>query len=358
MSWNRESLNVIYERMKADAEARVTGGVRIPRFSLMGVILIVVAGAIHLVYGFLAWLSRQLFLDTAEAEFLDRKGREFGLPRKAATYSEGAIQFLGVPGSVILAGTDVQNSDGIIYATIDEVILDVGGLGYTTIQATTEGTDGNTTENTLRLSTPIAGVESDVTVTEAPTGGENRESDDELRARLFQRVQNPPASGNAADYVRWATSVEGVSKAWVFGAEDFAGSGSVGVVIADGNLNPVSPVVKQDVIDVIDEARPITAAPQVLDVIASALYYEIAITPNAQEVRDAVTQQVETYLLATANPGGTVLISGIRAAITSGGAADYDILAMEKDGTPVPEDDVVLGDYEVGKLDSITFTDL
>jgi len=315
MAWERESLNTIHGRMKADAEARVTNGVTIPRFSLLGVILIVVSGAIHLVYGFLAFLARQLFLDTAEAEYLDRKARSYGLPRKAT--------------------------------------------GTTDIQSNTSGAVGNTDETTLQLTTPIAGVESETLVTTQPNGGQDRETDDQLRARLLQRTQNPPASGSDSDYVRWATSVEGVSRAWTLAAEDYQGAGSVGVIIADGNLDPVGSTVHQNVEDYIATVRPVTASPDVIDVITSLVKYTVSITPNVQEIRDAITQQTDTYLLASSDPGGKVLISGIRAAITSGGAADYVITAMEKDGNVIaPVGDIDLDFYEVAKLDFFEFSTL
>ena len=46
------------------------------------------------------------------------------------------------------------------------------------------------------------------------TGGVEAENDDDLRARILQRIQNPPMGGAQADYVTWALAVPGVTRAW------------------------------------------------------------------------------------------------------------------------------------------------
>ena len=46
------------------------------------------------------------------------------------------------------------------------------------------------------------------------TGGTDTETDEQLRARILQRIQNPPMGGSAADYVAWALAVPGVTRAW------------------------------------------------------------------------------------------------------------------------------------------------
>lgn len=358
MAWNRESLQTIYERMKADAESRVTNNVRLTRFSLINIILVVVSGAIHLMYGFLEYLSRQLFLDTAEGEYLDRKAREYGLPRKSATFAEGRIQFIGTPSTVIPSGTIVQNSNGFTYATISEVTLDAGGLGQSDIQADESGIAGNTNETILQMETPIAGVTTEVTVIIAPNGGAEQETDDELRARLLQRVQNPPASGNEADYIRWATSVEGVGRAWVLSAENYKGAGSVAVLLATSELEPVGQSIIDDVDAYIDTVRPVKAECDVLNVVTSPISFEIAITPNQEQLRQSVDTQLRNFFLNVAEPGGTILISGIRSAISSGGVSDYRIVSINVGGIPVAIDDITLEEYTIGKYDQTIYSDL
>ena len=46
------------------------------------------------------------------------------------------------------------------------------------------------------------------------SGGTDTETDDELRVRLLDRLSAPPMGGDAEDYVVWALSVPGVTRAW------------------------------------------------------------------------------------------------------------------------------------------------
>ncbi len=72
------------------------------------------------------------------------------------------------------------------------------------VQAIIGGTAGNVGAGTItRLVSAVSGV---ITVTNpnAMAGGTDLESDTLLKARFFVYVANPPASGNKADYIRWA----------------------------------------------------------------------------------------------------------------------------------------------------------
>jgi len=46
------------------------------------------------------------------------------------------------------------------------------------------------------------------------SGGTDMETDDQLRERILFRIQQPPMGGDANDYVAWALSVPGVTRAW------------------------------------------------------------------------------------------------------------------------------------------------
>jgi uncharacterized phage protein gp47/JayE len=57
--------------------------------------------------------------------------------------------------------------------------------------------------------------------------GSDIESIPDLRARLLERIQNPPSGGAAEDYVAWALEVPGVTRAWVYPKEMGAGTVTV-----------------------------------------------------------------------------------------------------------------------------------
>ena len=324
MALIRPTIDQIYQRIKADMEARVSSNTPILRFSILGIINSVFTGAIHLVYGYVENISRQLFPDTATGEFLDRWANLYGLPRKAATFAAGTVQFTGTDGTPILEGTQVQNSEGLTYSTLSEVLI-TGGIATVDVQADESGEASNTEETVLSLSFPISGVDTEVQAPIPPDGGQEKETDEALRARLLQRLQNPPSSGTAADYERWALEVDGVGKAWTLPAEEYAGAGTVASVIATVNLEVVAPSVKDAAQIYIDTVRPVGAQADVLNLEPLATEYDIDLNPNTQEIRDNVDKNLNDLHLAEASPGGILYLSHIRSAIASSGVIDYEI---------------------------------
>lgn len=358
MAFTRPELETIYSRMKSDTEARITGQAAIPRFSLLGVILYVFAAAIYLVYGFLVFLAEQLFPDTATVEYLDRLAIMYNLPRKSAEFAEGTIQFSGTPGTVIPAGTLLQDDNGQEYATVSEVTVAGDGTVNADIQAQEAGAQGNTTDSTLDLVSPLAGVDTEANIITALNGGQDRETDESLRARILQRLRNAPASGNAADYRRWARSVEGVSKVWVLDAVAYNGPGTVGVIVATGTLDPVDPAVKTDTEAYIETQRPLGANVDVLDPNNVIIDFIINITPNTLDIRTGVTDRLNSYLLANSEPGGLLRISEIRDTIYSAGMTDYIIIDITKDGASQPVENLQMSGIELAQLGTITFNEL
>src|SRR5690606_30685710 len=69
----------------------------------------------------------------------------------------------------------------------------------------------------LRFMSPVAGIDSSVTVDAAGiTGGAEAETDDALRARWLARLRLPPMGGRPSDYVAWARAAHpAVTRVWV-----------------------------------------------------------------------------------------------------------------------------------------------
>lgn len=308
MAFSRPTLNTIYLRIKVDMESRVTSGVKIPKFSLLGIMAIVFAGAVHLLYAYLVFISDQLFVDTATTEWLDRLANIYGVPRKAAAFSSGQVTFTGVNTTVIPEGTSLQNNDGLTFSTVAEVTI-TGGSAVADVQADIAGVSGNITDTSLFLVSPLVDVDTEAFVTTAFGGGQDQETDPELRLRLLQRIQNPPSSGTKADYIRWALEVAGVGKAWVLAAEEYAGAGTVAVSIATTALEPVDSVVHQNVVDYIASVKPVGANVDVEDVVTKNTDYQISITPNTLDLRNSISDNLKDLHLVEAQPGGTLLIT-------------------------------------------------
>lgn len=355
--FSRPSVQTIAARIRADMEARITSKVRIPRFSLLGVLAFVFAGAMHLLYGYLSKLVDQNFIDTASTTFLDRIANLYGLPRKAATYAEGQVFFTGVDATVIPAGTQVRNSEGFIYSTLDEATITGGGVSAE-IQANEPGIASNTEETTLQLVAADPNIDTEVSATIPPNGGTEQETDEQLRARLKQRLQNPPSSGTDADYVRWALEVEGVGKAWTLSAENYKGAGTVASVIATAALEVVDSQVKQDVIDNIETQRPVGAQVDVVDLIPLPTKYIMRISPNNSQLRQNISTNLDNLHLAETVPGGTLLLSHIRSAIASSGVIDYVIDDIELNGNSIGVQNIETSGFDTAVFDSTDITDL
>lgn len=70
MPFERPNLQTLIDRIDADLESRLSTSQL--RRSNAKVYARVLAGVSHELHGFIEFLSRQLFFDTAEAEYLDR----------------------------------------------------------------------------------------------------------------------------------------------------------------------------------------------------------------------------------------------------------------------------------------------
>lgn len=350
----RPTLEEIYQRIKADMESRLTGGLRILRVSMLGISATGFAGAIHLMYGFLHWISKQLFVDIADEIGLTRWGNILGLPRESPSYATGYVAFEGVSTYTVIAGTVVVNSSGIEYETQDDFIIDTDTS--VEVVALTEGTSGNTTDETLSLSVPDENVNTEVSVVSGFDDGTDLELLDTWRLRLLFRLQNPPGSGNAADYIRWALSVSGVDNAWCI--PEYAGSGTVGVIVSKVNFEQVGSTILSNVETYIESAKPVPASVTYLDIEPIPVIYTISLDPNNTEIQDSVTEKLNTLHLQEATPGGTILLSHIRAAISSSGANDYEITDINVDGVSIGVNNITCSTPEVPIFDSGVYSTL
>lgn len=354
----RPTLEAIYLRIKADMESRLTGEVQIPRFSLLAIQSIVFAGAAHLQYGFISWIAKQVFPDLATEWGLTRWGNILNLPRKAATYTTGTVLFTGTIGKLIPAGTlFIGDENGLEYATDAAVTIGGGGSISATATAQGEGTDYNTTED-FTLSSPDPDIDTVITNSSGFDDGEDQESLALWKDRILQRFQNPPSSGTVADYERWALEVSGVSYAWGFGAENWAGAGTCGVGVADADHNAVSGSVLTAVEDYIDTVKPEPANVSVFNVVPTPTVYAISITPNTSEIQAAIVTNLTNMHLAEASPGGTLLLSSMRRAIGSVPVTDYEITNIDYDGASIGVANVVSAGQDIAQYSTTAFSTL
>jgi len=309
--------------VRNDVTAALSGAVLIGN-SVMRVMSDAMGALAHLVLRYIDWLSLQLLPDTAETEWLDRHGEiwlvnaDGTLGRKAATYAEGAIEITGTDGFVIPEATSFTIL-GVNYESTAEVVLGDTPTSVP-VRSLDAGAIGNQdTGTTVNFDVPIAGVESTGTVITI-TGGADTETDDQLRARILFRIRNPPMGGSEADYIVWATSVPGVTRAWA-APEQGIGTMTVRFMMDDLRADNRGLPNSEDCVmvhDYIDTKRPVT----VKDLYVEApvpFPYNISIhelDQDTPEVRARIEQSILEMELEKSKPGQTMYRSWIEEAIS------------------------------------------
>ena len=308
------------------------------------------AGAVHSLYGYLGWLAQQMMPDTAESVFLDRFAGIWGVLRVPAAFAAGDVTLTGNAGAVAPAGTVLRRADGATYTLSADATLTFG-TAIVEVAATEAGAAGNATVGTsLQLVQPIGGINSAAVVASGGLSqGADAETDDALRVRLLARFQQPPMGGSASDYVAWALQVPGVTRAWVYPLE--GGPGTVSVrFVRDGDASMIPDAGEVASVQAyIDAKRPVTAQVTVVAPVAVALNMSITLTPSTVAVKAAVEAELADLIQREGKPGGTLLVSHLREAISVAAGETNHVLT-------VPSADVTHTTNQIPVLGTITWT--
>jgi uncharacterized phage protein gp47/JayE len=349
MPFNRPSPQQIRDRLAAEIEAALPGADARRRRSVEEVLVRAMAVASHELHGHIAWAARQLHVTTAEGGLLESlHGAVWGIPRLPAATATGAVTVAGTPGARLSAGAEMRRPDDARFTLNADVVLGVGGTGTGQVTAVLAGAAGNTQAGTtLTLLAPAAGIQPAVTVaTGGLAAGADLETDAALRARILARIQQPPAGGAAADYALWARRVAGVDRVWVYPRQ--FGLGTVGVTfLGPGAAIPAAPLVAQVQAE-IDALRPVTAEVTVFAPLPVPVPVQLQISPDSTATRAAVQAAIAGFFVAEAEPGGTLRVSRLRAAISAAAGEVWHALAA-------PSADVVLPAGQVATLGTVTW---
>lgn len=332
MAFQRPTLPELIDRTQQDLVSRLALAGPVLRRSLVHVLARVVAGAAHMLHGHVEYLSRQIFPDRSDRDFLVRQASLFGIRPHPATFAEAEALASGTDGALIPARSLLLRADGAEYETTTDEVIAKGSarLSLTARIASAEGSLEKDT--TLSFESPLPGVTGTVVVTASAARGADEESTDSLRARLIARMQSPPHGGNAADYVAWAREVPGVTRAWASPREMGAGSVTVRFVRDDDTAMIPNTAAIAAVQSHIDGLRPVTADAIVLAPIPSELCLKLALKPNTEATRAAVRAEITDFLRRFASPGGTISISKLRVSLAqTDGVEDCTLLSPTTD---------------------------
>lgn len=369
MAFTRPTLQTLVDRAVSDLKSSISGASTLLRNSVLRVLATVQAGANHLLYGYLDYQSKQLFILTADEIGLISHAAEYGIPRNVAQKSTGTATVTGTNGSVIPAGSLLQNASGIIFVVDTEVTL-VGTSGTIALTAQTTGADGNEiTGATISFVSPISGVDTNATVlTPGFDGGLDEEDVEDWRDRLLIRKRRPPHGGAEHDYIAWAMENAGVTRAWTF--PQYMGVGTIGLAfVRDGDTNLIpSNAEMETVYDYIVQHTdsvtgklvgiPVTALPGffVIGYNDAQTFSEkevdltLGIYPNSAAIQAAITTKIDDCLEAFGGPGETVYLSDLYFIL--GGASGLQRLQIIS-----PVADITATQQEVHVRGSITYQD-
>lgn len=238
----------IYQKMKSEYENQT--GDTFNEESDIAIRFRVLAGEVYNVKTSMEWLKRQMFSATASGEYLDYLASQRGLSRKQPQKSKGQLTFkitepkahaIIIPKDTVVATAD---SEPVRFVTLVDKEISAGQLSASVYaEAEKAGSSGNINLNKAVIAVSVPAEIESVTNSVRFSGGEDTESDDELRERIKESYLNQSNGTNKAYYEQLALSVEGIYKAGVVGKA--RGAGTVNVYVSGNGTEASTTAVAQ-----------------------------------------------------------------------------------------------------------------
>lgn len=348
MAFNTPSYEDLLEQNKANIRSKFPDASLLSR-SFLTVYAKIIAMATYGLYKFGEWIFRQIFIDTADAENLERHAKNRGKPRKEASFAQGNVIFKGTNNVSIPADTELKRADGVFYKTTSSAVI-ADGQAVVPVKAVDAGQSGNLeADSVLSMTSAIVGIETTVNVAEnGISGGYDVEDIEDLRARLKSFIQNPPLGGADSDYVAWAKEVPGVTRAWCY--PNAMGLGTVVVrFVMDNKTNTILPdeneiqsvqdYILSKVPATVEEVYVLAPTAKVVDFVINDL------NPNDDDTKAGIRSNLEDLFLS-AEPGKVLKLNAIRNAV---------ITVTEDHVLAAPTADIHTQDHELAILGSISY---
>lgn len=321
MGYDRPTLTELNDRIYQDFSTRFNPLAKSTRYNLLQILSKVDAGKYHQLYGDLGFLSKQIFPDTAENEFL-RAHWSDRVPPNYAVAAIGPAVFVGSNGAPIPEGLLLSSAGGQDYYLESQVVI-AGGSGTGQIKALVAGAGANLEAgSTLTISSAVpSGISSEVTIGAGGiTGGVDAETDEAYLSRVLLFIRNGNRYGRPGDFAAWAIdSSAGVSNA--FEIKNFGPLGALLIQVIGGNHT--EGVTQVGNLDVVREYLDTVAPPIVFTVKTPELLTlnpAIHLVPAEDTVanRELVIQRLQIYLGLTSKPGMSYTAGMLRDAIVDG----------------------------------------
>lgn len=365
MPFLRPTLQEVVLSIEADITTRITKASKLLRRSILRVMSRAYGGAVHLQYGNIEYNKDQLFITSADQEFLPIHGSEYGLLQNAATFATGSATAIGTDGKVIPADSELESTTGQSYI-VDTAETVTGGIATLSLTAKTEGNDGNEDGGaTLSFISPIPGVNSSVTIDSAGLdGGADEEDIEAYRQRTLNRKRRPPHGGTRLDYETWMKEITGVTRSWAIPL--YQGVGTIGCAFVRDNDDyflPSESEIETVRLYIISHTDPITGKTVGIPVTAESGLYMIELTelavnmtvevfPNTTTLRTEVVSIMAQLILEQGGPGQTIYKSEFGDAVSSATEEDRHRITL-----PSGLDYISASTNQIHVLGTITFTD-
>ncbi len=351
MGYVKPTLSQLIDQQFADLVALLQDADPTLRNSKIEIFSRVMAGGINGAYSYLEWVMKQLFVQTADPEYVEQWAITKGIPRGEATNAVGSVSISGTNGAVCPIGEALRRSDGKLYHTTEAQTI-VAGVAEITVQAFDSGTESicDTGVELSFVSTPTGILSTAVVVSPGIIGAVDQEDDKDFRLRVIEHFQKPARGGSAHDYIFWAKEVSATTHAWTKNIDSTCDSGGLPyydielgdvqlffMIYDDDHPNGIPTNAEKIAIeDHINSVRPLgmgdftavipTFQPQ---------DFTIAATEDTPEVRAEITSQLQAMFRREASPGMTIRLSDIHQAIGKAPSVDwYTLTSPSADITP------------------------
>jgi len=246
----------------------------------------------------LTTIADNCFVTTAQGEWLDKVGADYGITRRQDVAASVYLEIKGTQGATINSNIKAVYNN-LVFTVQEYKVINSSGTASVKAKCETLGTVGNVPANTItEFLTDYDGLTS-VNNLEAAYDGFDEEDDETYRQRILDYLAEDATNSNEAQYEKWAREVEGVQKAVVKDAATM-GAGNVGVYISaigdvavsDDLINSVKTHIES--VEIIN-ATVIVKSLDYLDInVAATVVLKDGYT--VYDTKDELTEKLKVYL--------------------------------------------------------------
>ena len=244
-----------------------------------------------------------LFADTATGEYLTRITSEFGVNRMTATKARRKGQFYDSSNNPF----NVPIGNRFSIQNLTYVVVEYISPGTYSMECETAGAIGNQLFGQMLPIEFIQGL-ARAELLEVLIPGEDEETDEALRQRYYEIVNEPAFGGNISDYKQKINSIDGVGGTKVF--PTWQGGGTVKCTIIGSDYGSPSTTLVDEVQTTIDPTinsgegigfAPIGHSVTITGVTEGPINIETTVTLEAGisvgQVQEAIKDIIEAYFL-------------------------------------------------------------